>query len=222
MRLPNILLSVAVIIAASLANAQQFKVIKDTVDYKLMEVDSGYFYSHGIEKNKDFVADTNKFKKKDGVLSIPLLTGKVIEFKDTFLVVASESYSFYSYEGENTRLGYYFVTISLIEGSRTYLIDKLKGVLDTIETVPNYSPTYMYYVYSMNNMETDQIGITYKNLQTNKVVKFNFTDEPVRRDKQIKWINNNSFEYWISLYDPSSPIEGKEGKNKYFLVEIKK
>jgi hypothetical protein len=50
MRLPNILLSVAVILAASLANAQQFKVIKETVDYKMMEVDSGYFFSHGIVK----------------------------------------------------------------------------------------------------------------------------------------------------------------------------
>src|ERR1017187_9829843 len=127
MRLPNILLSVSLIIAASLANAQQLKVLKDTVDYKLMEVDSGYYYSHGIEMKNDLFLDTNIYKKKNGILRLPLLNGKFKELRDTSSNTNDKVYRTYVLIGEFGQIGYYFVLLAEYEGERSFVIDKRNG-----------------------------------------------------------------------------------------------
>ena len=68
--------------SASIANAQDFKVIKDTTDYILKEVDSIYYYTHGIEPKNDFVIDTTKIHKVKGVIRLPIDNGKEVVFRD--------------------------------------------------------------------------------------------------------------------------------------------
>ncbi len=219
MRLPNILLSVAVIIAASLANAQQLKVIKDTVDYKLMEVDSGYFYSHGIEKKNDFILDTSIIKKKNGILRLPLLNGKFKEFKDSLML---DTFNWdkkeYVYSGENKRLKCYLVIGNYWESSGYFLIDKNNGEKDFLNNMPNYSPSYIYYGYCFfYHMDDPMKGVVIvENLKTKKIIRL-FLDK--QDPTHFKWIDDYKF---LFKTDVIGGEEYKETKDKYFLVEIKK
>ena len=219
MRIPRTLLFLYLIIAASLANAQQFKVIKESGYYKLMLVDSGYFFSHGIENKKDFILDTNKIKKKDGVLRLPLLNGKEIVLKDTlgnpWIVKVKE----YFYKGENTKLGYYFIGVNLFETSEEYLINKSNGRIDTLDNMPVYSPSYLFYTYGIVNHLTTVSAIAIKNLQSNSYASIDFDYHLPFELKLIKWINDYSFLCWIMLTNENG---SKDLGNKYFLIEIKK
>src|ERR1039458_6209663 len=67
---------------ALMVNAQDFKVIEETKDYILKECDSVYYYSHGLPPKDDFVIDTTKIHKVNGVLKLPMDNGKEMVFKD--------------------------------------------------------------------------------------------------------------------------------------------
>lgn len=115
MRLPNILLSVSLIIAASLANAQQLKVIKDTVDYKLMEVETLSLDS--LINLKDDIEmsnwhDTSKNKKYDSLIlicnQIKKINRKAAKEEDVDYCLADSYYRIKQYD-------------KAIEFSKTYL-----------------------------------------------------------------------------------------------------
>src|ERR1035438_5599323 len=92
--------------SVSITNAQDFKVIKDTKDYILKEVDSVYYYTHGIEPKNDFVIDTTKIHKVNGVLKLPLDNGQIFKLKD-IINKKNSNFSFYNYIGYNSRLNIY-------------------------------------------------------------------------------------------------------------------
>ena len=219
MRLPNILLSVSLIIAESLANAQQFKVLKDTVDYKLMEVDSGYYYSHGIEMKNDLFLDTNIYKKKNGILRLPLLNGKFKELRDTSSNTNDKVYRTYVLIGEFGQIGYYFVLLAEYEGERSFVIDKRNGEVYLLNNHPKYSPSELFYAYDLVRYIKSESDFVIKSLKSNRTFNVDFVNPFPFGDVVIKWINDYSF---MCLVDVNDPTSYKVLGNKYFLVEIKK
>jgi hypothetical protein len=219
MRITRTLLFLYLIIAATLANAQQFKVLKDTNDYKLMEVDSGYYYSHGVECKKDFILDTTVIKKKNGVLRLPLLNGNFKEFKDTLVL---DTFNFeravYEYKGENKKFKLYLIIAGLTEFLSYGLIDEKNGDADWIDRMPCFSPNNSYYGYCFFNPYSVPMsgGVFFKEHKTKKQVRINTENKSA---DNFKWINDYSFLYSSIV---SGSYDNGDLMYKYFLVEIKK
>ena len=219
MRLATILLFASLIIAESLANAQQFKVLKDTVDYKLMEVDSGYFYSHGIENKNEFIIDTTDIKKKDGLLSLFLLNGIVKVFKDT---LAADTFNFaravHLYNGENKKLKLYLIHDERSEFFGYVLIDESNGEEEWLNNVPYFSSSYSYFGYNFFDPYSDPMsgGVYFEDIKTKKSVRIELEN---RNADHFKWIDDNKFLYTSIV---SGSFDNNDLVYKYFLVEIKK
>ena len=219
MRLPNILLSVSLIIAASLANAQQFKVIKDTKEYKLMEVSSSYYNSHGIELKNDFVIDTSVIKKKNGVLRLPLLNGEFKEFNDTLAFdTINKKRIVYTYKGENKRLKLFLLYAEQNPVAEYYLINEKNGEVDKSSGMPYFSSSNKFYAnsYLRHGSEPISAGVYFENLEDKATIYINMDSHYAYN---FKWIDDYTFLFRIAV--PNSLNNGDEGK-RYFLVKAKK
>lgn len=189
-------------------SAQNFKVIEETKDYILKECDSAYYYSHGLPPKDDFVIDTTKIHKVNGILKLPLDNGKEVVFRDTS--------SIYSYHGENKKKGYY-----LLDGMQRnhkifyYLIDNKNGIIDSLEcNMPLFSPT-IFYAYNINCYKTTRENLFFKNTKSNMKISLRLDGV---NPYGLKWIDDFSFEFYTwnnANYIMNYPID------KYYLVQIK-
>jgi len=208
---------------AIIANGQNFtkvsnfsKVIKDTNDYILKEVDSVYYYTYGNEPKNDFALDTIKIHKENGVLKLPLINGKLITFIDSLKPIDDLHMCWYDYNGENGKLNYYLVSGHFYEWDFTYLINKRNGKIDTLETTPIFSPSDLFYGYAYSNELTWNNNVTFKNLKTNKTNKIILENE---LPQEFKWIDDYHFLFYTILYDKKTE---SFSVLKYYLVGIKK
>jgi hypothetical protein len=201
---------------AIIGDGQGIKVIKDTTDYILKEVDSVYYYTHGVGEKDGFVLDTMKIHKEKGVLRLPLDNGKMITFIDSLKPIDETNISSYVYKGENRKLNYYLVTGNFYELQTTYLINKRNGKTDTLENTPIFSPSDLFYGYSYSDNLDMKQNITYKNIKENKTVKINMGDDIAG---EFKWLNDYQFMY--SYYTFDNAIE-MYSIVKYMLVTIRK
>jgi len=200
---------------AIIADGQGIKVIKDTTDYVLKEVDSGYYYSHGVEAKNDFVIDTNKIHKVNGVLKLPLDNGKFVMFIDTITNPPWEGNHYYFYQGFNNILKNYQVGESAYEYGCWYLINIENGKIDTLFSPPIYSPSNLYYGYSFSNMIYEFRNVTFKNNNTNRKYKIEY--EGVMTNG-FKWIDDYSFLFYTYIL-PMNKFD--KNSNKYYILEIK-
>ena len=178
----------------------------------LKEVDSVYYYSHGIEPNNDFVIDTTKIHKVNGVLKLPLDNGKSLEFKDK--ITNDANLVFYRYEGENKKFGFYLLDRSMADWYFKLFINRTNGKIDTINNVPTYSPSFIYYVYQIEHLPGGALII--KSINTNKETRIEFE---YGITYGLKWIDDKSFIFYFIYWD--RPDIGWTS-NKYYLVQIKK
>ncbi len=236
MKLPNILLSLSLILTASLANAQQFKVIKDTVDYKLMDVDSGYFYSHGIEAKKQLLVGGGSIKtsgdilkKRRGTYKIHLDNGKTLVLKDStykkgqyyelrYYFIKDDMWDY----GENKRDGYYLFDKLVYQNKWSYLlVNKNNGIIDTLNGKPFFSPNCKVYAYNHKDHSSNVSIIKFKNLLTGQVSSFELGIEipfPIRSISNFKWIDDYSLMFCTV---PNGMHRYNMHEEKYYLLQIK-
>ena len=189
-------------------HAQDFKVIKETKDYILKECDSAYYYTHGLPPKDDFVIDTTKIHKVNGVLKLPLDNGKEVVFRDENTI--------YSYHGENKKQGYYLLdAMGLKHINFYYLIDKKNGMIDSLEcNMPIFSPT-IFYAYNIDCYKKIGANLFFKNIKSNKKICLNLAGGA---PFGIKWIDDFSFELYT--WNNTNYIYNYP-KDKYYLVQIK-
>ena len=195
--------------------AQEFKIIKDTSDYILKEVDSAFYYSHGIKSKGMYGSDTNMIHKTNGVLTLPLDNGKYIELCDSFNADYYPYVKRFDYYGLYKQAGCYLVEVYMSNNTKYFWIDKSNGEIDTTNDYRYYSPNTNYYV----NIRTVKFGnngfISFVKHRTslNSIINFN-KESPV----EIKWLNDQSF----IVYSFQYPKDGiHKYLHKYYLVEIK-
>jgi hypothetical protein len=209
------LLLFSLIFMVSIADAQEFKIIKDTTDYVLKEVDSGYYYSHGVEAKNDFVIDTNKIHKVNGVLKLPLNNGKFVEFRDT--LVSKDAYPIFEYlcDMYSIKLDYYLVIRRFGHQHDPFLVNKSNGIIDSLFGIPIISPNDLYFAYANFNYLPNQIYVGYKDRKRNKFYSINWNGN---RPRNIKWINDFSF-----LFEDLKAVDIREQELiiKYYRVDIK-
>jgi hypothetical protein len=196
-------------------HAQNFKVIEDTKDYILKECDSVYYYSHGLPPKDDFVLDTSKIHKVNGVLKLPLDNGKEVVFKDS-IGGDEERSEIYIYKGYNSKLKNYLIEQCAFRFCNYFIVNKLKGITDTLVSEPVYSPSYINLGYIQGTVEWGIFGnIGFENLKTHKKCVIHYDDI---LPYNFKWINDNSFVYYTDVYE--QPY-GSRPANIYYLLQIK-
>ena len=205
-----------------MVNAQELQFIEETKDYILKECDSVYYYSHGLPPKDDFVLDTTKIHKVNGVLTLPLDNGKEVEVKNTESYGKKPSKKFELYFGENKMSGYYLLGESLEEGDVCgygnvyYLVNKRNGKVESVGRYPFFSPTNLFFGFIfLKNYWLEKGGIKYINLQSKKTSKIRLKKGlPI----EFKWLDDRSF-----LFSTISWIGTKQELTimKYYLVQIK-
>ena len=210
------LLLLLFLLLAYIVNGQDFKVIKETDDYILKEVDSGYYYNHEIKAKNNFVFDTTNIHKVDGVLRLPLDNGKEVVFKDTMDMTHLDIRNYKLIENNN-KLNSYMIEGDFYERGAYYLINKKTGLIDTLYGKPIYSPSNKFYGYTFAyKIETFISEVRFKNIISNKknIITFDY-ELPYK----LKWIDDNTFIFYTNYWNtPAYKIL----YNKYYLVEIKK
>ncbi len=195
--------------------AQDFKVIEETKDYILKVADSGYYYAHGLPPKDDFVLDTTKIHKVNGVLKLPLDNGKEVVFRDTYDTNDYADFG-YTYKGFNKKANCYLVLgLHKIDFIKYLLVYKTNGNIDTCRMNPVYSPKVKNYGYFIIEEYPEGGNIIFKNLKTQKTVKIKINKEfPV----DFRWIDNKKFVFYTCHWnDPHKHIKLRE----YYLVQIK-
>ena len=205
--LPLLAISLLLLTISHQLSAQT--VIEETKDYILKECDSVYYYSHGLPPKDDFVLDTTKIHKVNGVLKLPLDNGKEVVFRDIWnkKIEVNE----YLYRGINKSLGYYLVEGIIGEWEENYLINTKNGVIDSIQRKPNFSLSGIYFGYCYYFYVTMEANVRFKNIKKNKTCKITLENEG---QAGFKWLNDNSFLFISSNFTLNS-------KNKYYKVQIK-
>ena len=165
---------------AFISNAQDFKVIEETKDYILKECDSVYYYTHGLPPKDDFVIDTTKINKINGVLKLPLDNGKEVVFKNRI----TERWDSGKYKGLGDLLEEYYsknlnmYAIFQYESCLPiYLINKQNGDIDTVSCkIPIFSPTNLYYFYCACccKASSNQKNIFFKKVISRKKIGLDF------------------------------------------------
>ena len=222
MKLPQCFLNVCLLFLAITANAQYFNVIEETKDYILKECDSAYYYTHGIEPKDDFIIDTTKIKKVNGVLKLPLDNGKELIFRDTIVDKNPDLFRNH-YKGEDQKNGYYLMgQYYSNEHYELYLIDKKNGTKEHIENAPNYSPSSIYFVYCLHFESLSAVEIIIKNINSKKWFNLKldyYIGNCWNSTNQFKWLSDNIFVFNTEF---SINKEGRIiGSKKYYVVKIK-
>ena len=205
------------------ANAQDFKVIEETKDYILKEVDSAYYYTHGIEPKDDYEINSFNDNKKGNALKLPIENGKFIELRDSFNYQTYKGWDYYLWP-QNGMSKYYLVRKGFGKSERTdlFLINKENGNIDTIDRMPVFSPNILFYCHCHYSIDVPYNHyLTVKNIKENKnyVVRifnseYNTTELPCK----IKWVDNSSFIFNAYILNQR---KDKRGVNKYYLFQIK-
>ena len=196
--------------------AQDFKVIKETERHIIKEVDSSYYYSHGIKPKNDFALDTTKIHKVNGILRLPLDNGKEVVFKDTFPNNKVDLLIF-NCIGFDRSFKNYYVGIDSYYGKGTYLVNKINGTIDTIDAAPIYSPSRLFYAYSLFDWSDKGCYLVIKNIISNKKTEDKYFVMSIFHN--IKWINDKSFVFYS---DGIEMVNNDWKLAKYYLVQIKK
>ncbi len=208
MKSHRIFLLLALLFVAINLPAQNLKVIKETDDYILKECDSVFYYTHGMEPKDDFVLDTTKIHKVNGVLKLPLDNGKEVVFRD-HESLDEGPFIYYNYKGENKKAGHYLIDESLPDLYYGYLVNTKTGTIDTIEKEPTYSPKYKSYAYCVVHIGYVLQGyLIFKNIKSDNETRIELNHE---LPYMLNWINEKSFVFYT--YDGT--------KRKYYLVQIK-
>jgi len=207
------------LLSAFLANAQNFKVIQETDDYILKEIDSAFYYSHGNKPHDDFIIDSSKIYITHNGFKLPLDNGKFVEFKGEYI---NEYYTDpnYHYYGENKQIGYYKVSSCKGLTIKFYLVNKKNGEIDTINFEPPvFSPTNKYYLYFYPwRLQTTKAMVIFKNIYTKNQNYLFFDKDMPSFYNDLKWINDNSFVFYT---DTINKERTNTGILKYCLLEIK-
>ncbi len=195
--------------------AQDFKVIEETKDYILKVADSGYYYAHGLPPKDDFVLDTTKIHKVNGVLKLPLDNGKEVVFRDT---VDSLNYNYaeYKFKGISKKLAFYLITQHSTYLGTDLIVHVNTGKIDTMVSSQSkliYSPSFIYYCNYLLSWQNPPGGIIIiKNIKTPK--KEISISLPGYYFDEIKWNDDKSFVCLGIYWDYKPPI-------KYYLIQIK-
>lgn len=207
---------------AFIANAQDFKVIKDTTDYVLKEVDSGYFYTYGIKEKYVFDEDYEGINFENGILKLSIENGKFVEIinKDSI----NKNRKPYPYNKSNIyvvkskRLKKYWVTDFYQTFKGHYLINMENGTIDTLDDAPTYSPSFLYYGYCYYQYSDPNYRyVLFKNVNTGVVNKIYWKEED-EEPFRFRWLDDKSF-----MFDSNFSNLPKHNfiRHKYYLVEIK-
>ncbi len=215
MKLPQCFLNVCLFFLAINANAQDFKVIEETKDYILKEVDSAYYYSHGLPPKDDFIIDTTKIKKVNGVLKLPLDNGKEVVFTNN-LDNPDIDYQQYMYLGYDKDIKYFLVIQKLVN-IRHLLVNQKNGIIDTsLFDSFIFSPSKLFYAYFSAEYITSYFELVFfKNINTGNVIKIKLNNEAY---DQILWKDDFSFMFYSKFYDR---IIKEWIIKKYYLLQIK-
>ena len=212
------------IVALNHTKAQQMDVIKDTADYKLSEVDSAYYFSHGAEIFPQFIIDSSFTLSKNGIVHLPLLNGAYLEFGDTLNLERKGAIMVCNYEGENERIGCYLVGMQGGDTvNKTFLVERKTGKVDTIENEPSFSPSSLVYVSNFFDLGSQEAGIKVHNHQTGKTIRiilFNHLESGYRSSVPYyyRWIGDDQF---LVHTLPQFAAKPNDRRMKYFLVEVK-
>ena len=115
------LLLLLFLLLAFIVNGQNFKVIKENDDYILKEVDSVYYFTHGIEWKDNFVLDSLVVHKMNNLFKMPLDNGKVVELKDKFSKEQG-NIEFYHYNSDNKNSGFYLIKNFYPDDHRSFFL----------------------------------------------------------------------------------------------------
>jgi len=206
----------------SIADGQEFKVIKETNDYILKELDSGYYSTHGIRAKNGFVRDKKKTYKENGILRLPLNNGKFLEYRDSILVSTNYPKGICGLEMVDKQHGFYIVDkwYGNNDGYRV-LINMDNGKTELINYTPSLSVDSNRYGYIFRTIKSKKWFVKSINLKTNKSITI-----PLGKDlrcdmgyfNNLKWIDEKTFIYNTAYFDEKKK---KDSPFKYYLVEIK-
>jgi len=211
-------LFLSLLLSSLITNAQSFKVIQETDDYILKDIDSAYYWSQGTRPHDDFVIDSSKTYKANNVIKLPLDNGKFAEFHEELSNgVCCEKY--FNYYGENKKIGYYKVSSTEGLAIINYFVNKKNGTIDTLIENPEFSPTNQYYVSLYAGWShTHKSLVLFKNINTNNQSHLFLEHIYPYYYNNVKWINNNTF---IFRADTDDEKQHKMIAKKYFLLQIK-
>ncbi len=188
--------------------AQEFKIIKDTTDYILKEVNMDFYNRYLKEDIINFNRDTPAIKKVKGVLLLPLDNGKQITLVDS-PGAYNEAYKYFDYNAYYKKANVYFIMMHSNHGAGMYYVNKYDGKIDTLDNIPYYSPSISYYGYCDPARGNRTSGyVKFKNLKTGKATKIDMREELT---SDFRWVNDQAFVFYTDL----------NSKKRYYLVEIK-
>ncbi len=197
------------------ANAQSFKVIIDTAEYSIREVDSAYFTKHQIKPDYKYEDDTDKVKKEGTELILPLNNGKKMSLWDNTWS-GDVFYCANSYVGEYKRLGLHLIQYDgPFKETKFVLLNKETLETDTITEIPYFSPSNQYYAFCSAYKKKGTKEIGFKDNKTNKKVCVNFNEFPMVFGV---WTANDSFILCKIKYVGTT---NKAKITNYYLVKIK-
>ena len=215
---------------AFIADGQEFKVIRDTTDYVLKEVDSGYYYTHGVDAKNDFVIDSNIIKKKNGKFSLPLDNGKLWDLPSSFY---NRKYSLTIsdfYLGENKKIDYYLIKQDAGKLNEYWLVNKKAAKFkskdercEVFHSYPIFSPSNMLYGNVLDYSWNKEGCVEVWSLQNPDVIfstkKWIWIRVPNEYTNSFKWIDDTKFLFSTNLYNREKQ---KYTNGKYYLIQIKK
>ena len=195
--------------------AQQFKVIKDTTDYVLKEVNSDYYSTHGFEASNDFVKDSTVNYKYLGIVKIPLDNGKFVAFNDTFTYEVRQWISYF-YEGYSAALNCYLIKQGGTDRDHWFLVNKSSGTKEFISDKPNYSPQKIVDGYCVGYNEKASLGsIKFASFKTGNSTLITVNN---KSPYGLKWIDDKSFLFETDCMNKKHfPVK----ECGFYLVEIK-
>ena len=97
-------------------------------------------FNKAFTSRKKAISRQADYIKKNGILTLPLGTGKKVIFKDNKGVPYDEDRKSYRYLGQVNVLGAYLVEQNLFESTEYILIDKKTGRVNTLAGEPDISP----------------------------------------------------------------------------------
>jgi hypothetical protein len=198
-----------------MVNAHNFKVIKDTSNYVLKEIDSAYYSKHGMKEKNLYTVDSSLITKDNGVLKLKLYNGKIATLHGPESFKSPEDLKFDEYFGYNKKAGYYLFRTTLGEPDIFYLMNDKGEYIEFPLEYPLISPGFKYYYNGLFARNNGINGVEVINFKTKKKINIKTTDEFLH---QIKWINDKTFMFYTNHFDQSN---GWHPVMTYYLVKIK-
>lgn len=118
-------------------NAQKYKPAQRWT-IEMLPIDAVTF-KKAFTARKKTISRQADYPKKNGILTLPLVTGKKVIFKDNKGVPYDEDRKSYRYLGQIDVLSAYLVEQNLFESTEYILINKKTGRMDTLGGMPDIS-----------------------------------------------------------------------------------